>query len=96
MTELQKLVATHPRVLKSVRGMGFIIGLELAEKEKIPAFAASEKPASVQFVNRLHAAGLLAVPSGNQVIRLLPPLNLTRSEAAEGIAILESAIEKLS
>ena len=31
-----------------------MLGLELAEKEKIPAFAASDKTAAIQFVNRLH------------------------------------------
>ena len=96
MAELQKLVKAHPHVLKSARGMGLILGLELAEREKNPVFAGSDKPASVQFLNRLHAAGLLAIPSGNQVIRLLPPLNITRAEAAEGIAIMESVIQKLA
>ncbi|MEY2408494.1 MAG: acetylornithine/N-succinyldiaminopimelate aminotransferase [Verrucomicrobiota bacterium] len=95
MTELQGLVKAHPQVLKSVRGLGLIIGLELVEKEKIRAFIAHEKPASIQFVNRLHAAGLLAIPSGSQVIRLLPPLNITRAEAAEGIAILERSVAAL-
>ncbi len=95
MNELQRLIAAYPGVLKSARGLGLIIGLELVEKEKIPAFALGDKPASMQFVNRLHAAGLLAIPSGNQVIRLLPPLNLTRAEAADGIAILERAVEAL-
>jgi len=94
--ELQRLVKAFPNVLKSVRGFGFIIGLELVEKEKIRAFAASDKTASIQFVNRLHAAGSLSIPSGSQVIRLLPPLNLTRGEAAEGIAIIEGVVKGLS
>jgi acetylornithine aminotransferase/acetylornithine/N-succinyldiaminopimelate aminotransferase len=95
-SELQRLVDTYPRVLKAVRGMGFILGLELMEKEKIPALAAAEKSAVNQFVNRLHEAGLLAIPSGTQVVRLLPPLNLTPAQAAEGVKIIESVVRGLS
>lgn len=71
-----------------------MLGLELAEN--IPAFAASEKPASIQFVNRLHAAGVLTIPAGAQVIRLLPPLNLKPAEAGEGIAKIEDVVKSLA
>jgi acetylornithine aminotransferase/acetylornithine/N-succinyldiaminopimelate aminotransferase len=93
---LQQLVGKYPGVLKSVRGLGLMIGLEIADKESIPAFRASEKAASIQFVNQMHEAGVLTVPSGAQIIRLLPPLNLTRSEAEEGLALIESVARKLS
>jgi acetylornithine aminotransferase/acetylornithine/N-succinyldiaminopimelate aminotransferase len=93
--ELQRLVDRFPSVLCGARGLGFMLGLEIAEREKIPAFAASDKPAAAQFVNRLHEAGLLTIPSGNQVVRLLPPLNLTRAQAEEGIAILERVVRGL-
>lgn len=95
-SELLRLVNTYPQVLKNARGLGFMIGLELAPKEQIPALAGSDKPASLQFVNRLHEAGLLTIPSGTQVIRLLPALNLTRAQAEEGVAILESAVRSLA
>ncbi len=94
--ELQRLVDAYPQVLKTVRGLGFMVGLELQEKEKIPALAAGEKAASLQFVNRLHEAGLLTIPSGTQVVRLLPALNLTRPDAEEGIAILERTVRSLA
>jgi predicted acetylornithine/succinylornithine family transaminase len=93
---LQRLTDEVPHVVKSVRGMGFVLGVELAEKEKIPAFAASDKSASLQFVNRLHDAGVTVIPSGTQVVRLLPPLNLTRAQAEEGLAILRAAVQALA
>ena len=93
---LQNLVGKYPSVLKSVRGLGFMIGLEIADKESIPAFRASEKSASIQFVNQLHEAGALTIPSGAQIIRLLPPLNLSRSQADEGLALIESVVRKLA
>src|SRR2546430_1989201 len=42
------------------------------------------------FVNRLHEAGMLSVPSGTQIIRLLPPLNLSLAEVEEGVKIIEA------
>jgi acetylornithine/N-succinyldiaminopimelate aminotransferase len=94
--ELQRLVDRYPSVLRSVRGLGFMLGLEIAEKGSIPAFDLSDKPAAVQLVNRLHEAGLLTIPSGNQVLRMLPPLNLTRAQAEEGIAIFERVVRGLT
>ena len=94
--ELERLVQSYPRVIRAVRGIGFMLGFELAEKEKIPALAGNEKAASIQFANRLHEAGLLTVPSGAQVVRLLPALNLTRAEAEEGISIIEAVVRQLT
>ena len=95
MTErIQTLIEAHPNVLKEVRGLGLMIGIELAED--IPAFAESNRPASVQIVERLHDAGLLTIPAGARVFRLLPPLNLSQADADEGLAIIEGVIKKLS
>jgi acetylornithine aminotransferase/acetylornithine/N-succinyldiaminopimelate aminotransferase len=92
--ELERLVKNYPTVLKNARGFGFMLGFELAEK--IPAFAASDKSAAIQFTNRLHAAGVLVIPAGTQVIRLLPALNLKPQEAGEGIAKIEEAVKSLA
>lgn len=94
-TELQKLAAEHPQVIKSVRGLGFMVGFELHEKDRVPGLSASEKPASSQVVARLHDAGLLTVPSGNQVIRLLPPLNLSTEEAAVAMQRIGQVIQEI-
>jgi acetylornithine/N-succinyldiaminopimelate aminotransferase len=92
--ELLRLAAKYPAVIQQVRGLGLMIGMELAAK--IPAFAAGEKSPAVQFINRLHAAGALAVPSATHIIRILPALNLRPEEAAEGIRMIESVVAKLS
>ena len=90
------LAQKYPGVVKGPRGLGLMIGIELAEKEQIPAFAASDKAAATQFVNKLHEAGLLTIPAGTQIVRLLPALNLTRAEAEEGLKIIESVAAKLA
>ena len=91
--ELERLVKTYPTVVKNARGLGFMLGLELAEN--IPAFAGSDKSAAIQFVNRLHAAGVMTIPAGTHVIRLLPALNLKPQEAAEGITKIEDLVKSL-
>jgi acetylornithine/succinyldiaminopimelate/putrescine aminotransferase len=92
--ELEKLAVQYPQVIKSVRGLGFMLGIELAEN--IPAFANTGKVASLNFVNRLHDAGVLTVPSGAQVVRFLPALNLTRAEAGEGLTLLTHLVRSLA
>jgi acetylornithine aminotransferase/acetylornithine/N-succinyldiaminopimelate aminotransferase len=91
--ELSALSKKHPNVIKTVRGVGLMLGIELAPN--IPALSNNGRAASLQFVTRLHEAGLLTIPSGNQVIRLLPPLNLRRNEAEEGIRIIASVLANL-
>jgi len=93
LDELNRIFQKYPDVVKNARGLGFMLGLELAEK--IPAFAAGEKPAAIQFTNRLQQAGVLVIPAGAQVIRLLPPLNLKPQEAGEGISKIEEVIKSL-
>jgi acetylornithine/succinyldiaminopimelate/putrescine aminotransferase len=73
-----------------------MLGFELADKNTIPAFARSDKPAALQLVDRLHKAGLLTIPSGAQVVRLLPALNLTQAQAVEGIAIISEVLAALA
>jgi acetylornithine aminotransferase/acetylornithine/N-succinyldiaminopimelate aminotransferase len=92
--ELETIAKKYPGIIKNVRGLGFMLGIELAEK--IPAFAASEKSAAVQFVNRLHAVGILTIPAGTNIIRLLPPLNLKPQEAGEGISKIEEVVKSLA
>lgn len=88
LRELEALAAAHPAVLKTARGMGLMLGFELRDRDQAPGFARVEKPPALQFVNRLHEKGLLTVPSGNFVVRLLPPLNLSKHQAEEGLEII--------
>lgn len=93
--QLLALSRKYPSVIHEVRGLGFILGVELAPN--IPNLPGdSSRTQSIRFVNMLHAAGLLTIPAGANVIRLLPALNLSRSEAEEGLRIIEAAADKLA
>lgn len=94
LSQLTGLAAAFPNVICQVRGLGLMIGIELAGN--IPAFAGNETSPAMQFINRLHRAGLLAIPAGTNVIRLLPPLNLKQADAAKGVQIIEAVAEQVS
>jgi acetylornithine/succinyldiaminopimelate/putrescine aminotransferase len=47
-------------------------------------------------VNRLHEAGVLTIPSGTQIVRLLPALNLSRALAEEGLQIIEKVVRSVA
>ena len=83
------------RVENLVRGLGLMLGLELApDLPNLPGD--TNKTQAVRFANLLHAAGLLAIPAGTHVLRFLPPLNLRQVEANEGLQIVESIFANLS
>jgi acetylornithine/N-succinyldiaminopimelate aminotransferase len=72
---LGALVAAHPGVFESVRGQGLMIGLKM----KTPA---------PDFIEAARANGLVVLPAGDNVVRLLPPLTLSEAEAREGMDLL--------
>ena len=92
--ELQRLVRKFPSVLKEMRGLGLMIGLEF--RTDAPGFRGSEKTPAIQVVDRLHEMGVLTIPAATCVIRLLPPLNLTRSDAMEGLRAIEAVVAALA
>lgn len=94
--ELQRLKTKHPSLVQEVRGIGLMLGLELMEG--IPALTrpGSGHSASHQMALRLHQSGLLAIVAGTRTLRLLPPLNLARTQVQEAVAILESTLDQIS
>ena len=94
MDELQRLIRKFPSVLKEARGFGLMIGLEF--RPDASGFRGNAKAPALQLVEQLHAAGVLTIPAGTAVIRLLPALNLTRSEAMEGLRAIETVVAELA
>ena len=92
INELLWMRDKFPQIIADVRGLGLMVGIEL--QEDISSFKGSDKTAAIQFVNRLHEAGILAIPAGKQVIRLLPPLNLKASEANEAMRMIELVVAR--
>ena len=79
---LQDLIARHPNTFKSVRGKGLMMGLECA----VP---------NMDFVNAGYDALILTVPAGDNVVRFVPALTITKEEIDEALARLSSAAQSL-
>jgi acetylornithine/N-succinyldiaminopimelate aminotransferase len=91
---LRPIQGKYPRIISDVRGLGLMIGIEF--EPKLPIFTNKEKSPAIQVVNRLHEKGVLTVPAATTVIRLLPPLNLSESEADEGLHAIKNVVEELN
>lgn len=94
LSELKMLQQRFPGLIREVRGLGLMIGIEFAEDA--PVFAGTDKPAALQIVNRLHQNGLLTVPAAPAVVRLLPPLNVSRGEAANALGVIADLMIELA
>lgn len=78
--KLAGLVDSHPKVLELVRGSGLMMGLKCA----VPAG---------DYVAAARDAGLLAVPAGDNTVRIMPPLTMTEDEIAAAVERLEQAAQ---
>ena len=81
--KLEGLVAAHPDVFDSVRGSGLMIGL----KCKLP---------NTDVVKAGYAAEVITVPAADNIVRLLPPLNITEAEMDEALTRLDAAASALA
>ena len=81
------LALSSPR-LQEVRALGLMIGFELAETTDVST--------ALTFAKNLMGNGLLAIPAGERVIRLLPPLNVTAEEIDEGLTKISDALRENS
>lgn len=90
MARLKDISKSNPH-LADVRGRGLMIGLEFSDSEGSPSKEWAEK-----VVKRCLDRNLIVLSCGQagQVVRLIPPLTLSDSEAEEALEILESAISE--
>ncbi len=81
--KLEGMVAGHPEIFEAVRGTGLILGLKC-------------RVANTDVVGACYDEHLLTVGAADNVVRLLPPLNITDEEIAEAVARLDRAATRLS
>lgn len=75
VAQLEAKLGNHPSV-KSIRGKGLLVGMDC------------HQPVN-EWITEAQAAGLLLLSAGPNVIRFLPPLNVTKDEIDEAITLLE-------
>jgi acetylornithine/N-succinyldiaminopimelate aminotransferase len=81
--KLEGLIASHPEVFEGVRGSGLMLGLKC-------------KAANMDVVNAGYDNEVITVPAADNVVRLLPPLNLTDEDIAEACMRLDKAASQVS
>ncbi len=76
---LAELTDTYPDIIEEIRGQGLMIGIKC-------------KTPNMELLGAMRDEKFLAVPAGDNVIRLLPPLTLTKDEARDGLARIKNAL----
>jgi len=80
---LEGLIAAHPDVFEEVRGNGLMLGLKC-------------KTPNIDMVNAGYDNEVITVPAADNVIRLLPPLNITEDEISQAITRLDAAASQIT
>ena len=82
--QLQALAKRHDTILCGVRGLGLMLGLQCRNEVQ-----------NGDLVSAVMAEGMLTVPAGDNVVRLVPPLIIGNSEVDEAVAMLDAACASL-
>lgn len=92
---LAALAAPGAALIREVRGVGLMIGIELVADfaERVPC---GNRPPSLHVIDHLHANGLLAVPAGTHCVRWLPPLIAGPADVDEAVDILGRTLDSLA
>ena len=88
MDALQEMAARHSSI-GQVRGIGMMIGVEFVKHQD------SKEPDSElrdRLVSKAFERGLLLLGCAKSVIRIAPPLSMSRAEIDEGLLIFEEAL----
>jgi len=75
-SELHKLQDKFPYIIKEVRGMGLLIGLQLFEDQ-------------TKLINKLMENQMLTIRAAENVVRLLPPLTVEKKDIDLAVTILK-------
>lgn len=82
--ELQNLMQKFPQVIQEIRGVGLMLGVKINDKIE-----------NTEVVKKLIEEGLLVIPAGENVIRIMPPLLITSQHVKEAVKKIEAVVAKL-
>ncbi len=81
--ELRNIQEAYPQIIKSIRGKGFLIGVQLYKDQTI-------------FIRKLMENKLLTIRASENVVRILPPLNVKKSELDLSLKIINKVCKELN
>ena len=80
---MNKIKEKFPKLIKEVRGRGFLIGLQLYKDQ-------------TNFIKDLMKNKLLTIRAAENVVRILPPLNVKKNEIDLALKIIHKVCSKLN
>ena len=80
--ELNKIKHEYPKIIKDIRGVGLLIGLQLFKDQ-------------AKFIKKLMDNRLLTIRAGENVVRILPPLNVKKNEIDLSIKIIKKVCKEI-
>ena len=81
-SNLNQLKEKYPKVIKNIRGRGFLIGIQLHKDQTI-------------FIKKLMNKKLLTIRASENVIRILPPFNVKKKELDQAVKIISKVCSEL-
>jgi len=82
LLKLNKIKEKYPNVIKQIRGKGFLIGIQLYKDQ-------------TEFINKLMNNKLLTIRAAENVVRILPPLNVKKNEIDLALKIIEKVCSQI-
>ena len=81
--KLNELKEMFPKTIKEIRGRGFLIGIQLYKEQS-------------KFIEELMKNKLLTIRAAENVIRVLPPLNVKKSELDQALNIIHKVCKNFN
>ena len=82
LLKLNKIKEKYPNVIKQIRGKGFLIGIQLYKDQ-------------TDFIKKLMNNQLLTIRAAENVVRILPPLNVKKNELDLALKIIEKVCSQI-
>jgi len=83
LSNLNKIKDEYPNIIKEIRGRGLLIGIQL-------------KIDQTKFIKMLMDNNLLTIRAAENVVRILPPLNVKKNEINQSLKIIKKVCSKLN
>ena len=82
LLNLNKIKNNYPSIIKEIRGRGLLIGIQLHADQ-------------VKFIKKLMENKLLTIRAAENVVRILPPLNVKKNEINQALKIIKKVCSEL-
>ena len=82
LSNLNKLKEKYPKIIKEIRGRGLLIGIQLYKDQS-------------KFITKLMDNKLLTIRAADNVVRILPPLNVKKKEIDQALKIINKVCSEL-